>query len=42
VAGGGPISRLCLPALLSLLAHDTPPDAVTEWGDEGWRVPVGR
>src|SRR5438034_879471 len=24
VAGGGPISRLCLPALLSLLARDCP------------------
>jgi hypothetical protein len=30
-----------LPALLPLW-HATAPDAVTLWGDEGWRVPVGR
>ncbi len=30
----------CLHCCLSW--HTTAPDAVTTWGDEGWRVPVGR
>ncbi len=34
------LASACLYCTLSW--HTAPPDAVTLWGDEGWRVPVGR
>ena len=41
MAGGGlSLACACLPCSLSW--HTTAPDVVMPWGDEGWRVPVGR
>ena len=34
------LASACLPCSLSW--HTTAPGAVMSWGDEGWRVPVGR